>query len=105
MPAAPGGRTTSRSSRDPGRAAAGYPPATRAELEWHHDSPAEEAMPAGRYAENPVAASDSRSLIFNAVRAWRARGGRQTAPLQASEYSEEQMIHARAHASSVGATK
>jgi hypothetical protein len=78
MPASPGGRGTSRSSRDPGRAVAGYPPATRAELEWHHDCPADEAMPAGRYTENPVAASDSRSLIFNAVRSWRARGGRQT---------------------------
>ena len=39
------GSAALRSSRDPGRAASGYPPARRAELEWHHDSPAARAMP------------------------------------------------------------
>jgi hypothetical protein len=56
--AVPGGRTAGGAaagiSRDPGRAASGYPPASRAELEWHHDFPAAEAMPAGRRAENPA---------------------------------------------------
>ena len=97
IPAAP------RSSRDPGRAASGYPPPSRAELEWHHDSPADEAMPAGRYAGNPVGTSHSRGAVFNAVRAWRARGGRQAAPRQASEPSEDLMIAERAHANPAGA--
>jgi hypothetical protein len=97
IPAAP------RSSRDPGRAASSYPPPSRAELEWHHDSPADEAMPAGRYAGNPVGTSHSRGAVFNAVRAWRARGGRQAAPRQASEPSEDLMIAERAHANPAGA--
>jgi hypothetical protein len=107
IPAAPGdvtsGRAAWRSSRDHGRAVSGYPPATRAELEWHHDLPAGEAMPADRYAENPEATSDSRGLVFSAVRAWRARGGRQAASRQASEHSEDLMIRERAHAGSAGA--
>jgi hypothetical protein len=73
------GRAALRTSRDPGRAARGYSPPSRAELEWHHDFPADEAMPAGRYAENPVGTSRSRGLVFSAVRAWRARGGRPAA--------------------------
>ena len=97
IPAAP------RSSRDPGRAASGYPPPSRAELEWHHDSPADEAMPAGRYAGNPVGTSHSRGAVFNAVRAWRARGGRQAAPRQASDPGEDLMIAEPAHAKPAGA--
>jgi hypothetical protein len=97
IPAAP------RSSRDPGRAASGYPPPSRAELEWHHDSPADEAMPGGRYAGNPVGTSHSRGAVFNAVRAWRARGGRQAAPRQASEPGEDLMIAEPAHANPAGA--
>ena len=97
IPAAP------RSSRDPGRAASGYPPPSRAELEWHHDSPADEAMPAGRYAGNPVGTSHSRGAVFNAVRAWRARGGRLAAPRQASEPGEDLMIAEPAHANPAGA--
>jgi len=97
IPAAP------RSSRDPGRAASGYPPPSRAELEWHHDSPADEATPAGRYPGNPVGTSQSRGAVFHAVRAWRARGGRPAAPGQGSEPGEELMIAARAHAGSAGA--
>jgi hypothetical protein len=56
--AVPGGRTAGGAAagtgRDLGRAASGYPPASRAELEWHHDFPAAQAMPAGRRAENPA---------------------------------------------------
>jgi hypothetical protein len=48
------GGAAAGTSRDPGRAAGGYPPASRAELELHHDFPAAEAMPAGRRAENPA---------------------------------------------------
>ena len=40
----------------------------------------------------------SRGLVFNAVRAWRARGGRPAAPGQGSEPGEDLMIAARAHA-------
>ena len=97
IPAAP------RRSRDPGRAASGYPPPSRAELDWHHDSPADEAMPAGRYAGNPAGTSHSRGAVFNAVRAWRARGGRQAAPGQAGGHGEDLMIAERAHASPAGA--
>ncbi|HYB14344.1 MAG TPA: hypothetical protein VEF71_02580 [Streptosporangiaceae bacterium] len=89
-------QAAARSSGDPGRAASGYPPPSRAELEWHHDPPADEAMPAGRYAGNPVGTSHSRGAVFNAVRAWRARGGRQAAPRQASEPGEDLMIAERA---------
>ena len=56
--ARPGGRTrsagTAGTSRAPGRAASGYPPASRAGLEWHHDFPAAEAVHAGTDAENPA---------------------------------------------------
>ena len=97
LPAAP------RSSRDPGRAASGYPPPSGAELEWHHDFPADQAMPVGRYAGNPAGTSHSRGLVFNAVRAWRARGGRPAAPGQGSEPGEDMMIAERAHAGSAGA--
>ena len=97
IPAAP------RSSGDPGRAASGYPPPSRMELEWHHDSPADEAIPAGRYAGNPVGTSQSRGAVFNAVRAWRARGGRLAAPRQASEPDEDVMIAEPAHANPASA--
>ena len=107
LPAVPGGgaadRAVVRSSRDPGRAACGYPPPSRAELEWHHDFPADQAMRAARHVGNPAGTSHSRGLVFNAVRAWRARGGRQAAPGQGSEPGEDMMIAERAHAGSAGA--
>ena len=82
-PPCPASRPRSlRSSRDPGRAASGYPPASRAELERHHDSPADEAMPAGRTPERPASTCHSRGAVLNAARAWRACGGRQAAPRQ-----------------------
>jgi len=107
LPAVPGDgaadRAALRSSRDPGRAASGYPPPSRAELERHHDFPADRAMPAGRCAGNPVGTSHSRGLVFNAVRAWRARGGRPAAPSRGSEPGEDMMIAERAHAGPAGA--
>jgi hypothetical protein len=75
VPAAPGADTS-------GRAACSYPPLSRADLEWHHDSPADSAMPAGRDARNPAGTSHSRGAVFRAVRAWRGRGGRQAEPRQ-----------------------
>ena len=47
--------TAGGTSHDPGRAASGFPPASRAERGWHHDFPNAQAMPAGRYPKNPVA--------------------------------------------------
>ena len=44
-------------SRDPGRAASGYPPSGRAELEWHHDFPAGQVMPVGWSAERASSSS------------------------------------------------
>jgi hypothetical protein len=58
--AAPGDLTDSagtRISRALGRAASGYPPATRPELERHHDFPAARAMPDGQRAAFPASAS------------------------------------------------
>jgi hypothetical protein len=43
----------SPSSRDPGRAGRGYPPLGLAELEWHHDYPADEARPRWRICGKP----------------------------------------------------
>jgi hypothetical protein len=69
------GRAALRTSRDRGRSASGYPQVGRAELEWHHDLPADEAMPAGRCAADPAGTSRSRLAVFDMVRARRARGG------------------------------
>jgi hypothetical protein len=97
-------RAALRTSRDPGRAARCYPPASRAELEWHHDSPAGGPMPAGRYAGDPAGTSRSRLAVLNVARAWRSRGGRQAAPRPASEHGDDLMIAGRAHAGSAGVT-
>jgi hypothetical protein len=51
------GSTATGTSRDLGRASSGYSPASRAELEWHHDIPAAQAMPTGQQAEHPASAS------------------------------------------------
>jgi len=98
------GRAALRTSRDPGRAARGYPPAGQAELEWHHDPPADWAVPAGRYAADPAGTSRSPLAVLNVVRAWRARGDRQAAPRPASEPSDDLTIAERAHAGSAGVT-
>jgi hypothetical protein len=57
--ALPGDRTAGsagETSRDPGCAASGHPPASQAELEWHHDLPATQPMPVGWSAERPPGA-------------------------------------------------
>ena len=59
--------------------------------------------PPARYGGNPAGTSHSRGLVFNAVRAWRARGGRPAAPGQGSEPGEDMMIAERAHAGPAGA--
>jgi hypothetical protein len=64
------GRAALRTSRDPGRAARGYPPPTSPQLEWHHDAPAGQATPAGT--------SRPRGLVFSARRS--LRGARHTWP-------------------------
>jgi hypothetical protein len=43
------GRPAPRSSRDPRRAARGYPPPGRAKLEWHHGSPACDGGPSAGF--------------------------------------------------------
>jgi hypothetical protein len=50
-------RAAVRSSRDPGRAASGQPPASLAGLERDHGFPAARAVSAGRRAERPASAS------------------------------------------------
>ena len=58
--AVPGDRTAGSAggtSRDSARAASGYPPVGRAELEWHHNFPAVQAMPAGWSGERPPSIS------------------------------------------------
>ena len=98
IPAAP------RSSRDHGRAASGYPPPSRAELDWHHDSPADEAMPAGRYAGNPAGTSHSRgrSSIRSEPGELAAAARRHLA--KPGGHGEDLMIAERAHANPAGAT-
>ena len=107
MPAVPGDGTARgaslRSSHDPRRAARGYPPASRADLEWHHDSPADEAHACWQISGKPGRYLHSLGAVLNPARAWRARGGRQAAPRQDAEHSEDLMIGERAHACSAGA--
>jgi hypothetical protein len=57
---------------DPVRAASGYPPASQAERERHHDFP-------DAPAENPAGTLKRAPWFGSAVRAWQARGGRQAA--------------------------
>ena len=66
-------------------------PAQPGGAEWHHDSPADQPI-RWQISGNPACTSIPRSAVFNAVRAWRARGGRQAAPRQASEPGEDLMI-------------
>ena len=58
--ALPGDRTagsTGGTVHGPGRAASGYPPLNRTELERHHDLPAAQPMPVGWSAERPPSSS------------------------------------------------
>jgi hypothetical protein len=108
MPAVPGDGTargaSPRRSRDPRRVARGYPPPSRAELEWHHDFPADEARARGqasgkpgRYLHSPGAAvNHSPGAAVNPARAWRAGGGRQAAPAPlASQREPEDLRRSR----------
>jgi len=62
------------------RAASGYPPVIRAEREWHHYYlPNAQAVPAGRYVENPAATLIRAAWPWNSARARRACGRRQAA--------------------------
>jgi hypothetical protein len=51
------GGADAETSRDPGRAPSGYSPASRAELEWHHEFPAAQTKLTGQQAEHPASAS------------------------------------------------
>jgi hypothetical protein len=66
-------------SHEPGGAASGFPPASRAGREWHHDFPNAQATPAGRYPANPAATLIRAAWPWNAVRARQARGGQAAA--------------------------
>ena len=66
---------TGGTSHGPGRAAAGFPPVRRTERGWHHDLPDPQAMPAGRYAANPVATWIRAAWPRSAVRGRQAGGG------------------------------
>ena len=107
IPAVPGDGTACGaslpSSRDPGRAARGYPPASRAELEWHHDLPADEARARRQISGKPGRYLHSLGVVLNPARAWRACGGRQAAPRQDREHSEDLMAGERARACSAAA--
>jgi hypothetical protein len=65
---------TGGTSHDHGRAASGFSPAIRPERESHHDFPNAQAMPAGGFAENPVATVTRAAWPWRAVRARQARG-------------------------------
>ncbi len=67
-------------SHNPGRAASGYPPASRAEREWHHYAPNTHAMPAGRYAENPAGTLIRAAWPWNTVRARQPRQASDSSP-------------------------
>jgi len=107
IPAVPGDVTARgaslRSRRDPRRAARGYPPASRAEPERHHDLPADEARARWQVSGNPGRNLHPLGVVLNPAQAWRACGGRQGAPRRDSEYGEDLMIGERGHACSAGA--
>ena len=107
IPAVPGAGTARGaawpSSRDPGRAGRGYPPLSRAELEWHHDDPADEAPARWQIRGKPSRHLHSLAVALNPARAWRAHGGRQAAPRRDREHSEDLMVQDRARACSAGA--
>lgn len=109
IPVAPGVGTARDaalpSGRHPGRAGRGYPPLSRAELEWHHDFdfPADEAQPGSQVSGNPSRHIHSLAVALNPARAWRAYGGRRAVTSQGGEHGEDLMVPERASASSAGA--
>jgi hypothetical protein len=70
---------TGETSHDHDRAAGGFSLTIRPERESHHDLPNAQAVPAGGFAENPVAKATRASWPWRAVRARQARGGQAAA--------------------------
>jgi hypothetical protein len=70
---------TGGTSHDYSRAVSGFSPVIRLERESHHEVPNAQAMPAGGFAEDPVATVTRASWPWRAVRARRARGGQAAA--------------------------
>jgi hypothetical protein len=91
------------SGRHPGRAGRGFPPLSWAELEWHHDFPADEVRPGSQVNVKPSGYIHSLAVALNPVRAWRAYGGRRAVTSQGGEHGEDLMVPERATASSAGA--
>jgi len=106
IPVAPGVGTARGaalpSGRHPGRAGRGYPPLSRAELEWHHDFPADEAQPGSQVSGNRSGSIHSLAVALNPVRAWRAYGGRRAVTSHGGERGEDLMVPERASASPAG---
>jgi hypothetical protein len=73
------GSVTGGTSHDHGRAVSGFAPVIRPERESHHDLPNAQAMPAGGFAEKPVARVIRAAWPWRAVRARQARGGQAAA--------------------------
>jgi hypothetical protein len=108
IPAAAGagtGRGASlRSSRELRRAGRDYPPASRAEPEWHHDHPADQTDPRWQVTGKPRRHLRSLAVALNPARTRRAHGGRQAALGQDREHSEDLMVREPARARAAGAT-
>ena len=107
IPAAPGFGTArgaaSPGGRHPGRAGRGYPPLSRAELEWHHELPADEAQPRSQTSGKPSRPVQSLAVALNPVRAWRSYRGRRALARRGGEHGEDLMVPERAPACSAGA--
>jgi hypothetical protein len=103
--AAPGVGTDAAlpSGRHPGRAGRGYPPLSRAELEWHHDFPADEAEPSSQISGKPSRYIHSLAVALNPARAWRSYGGRRAVARQDGDHGEDLMVPEHTTACSAGA--
>jgi len=97
--AEPGGGAALPGSHYAGRAGPSRP-ASQAELEWHHDHPDDDAHPRGQESGKPRRRIHSLAMALNPARVY---GGRQAAPRQDREHSEDLMVHERACARPDGA--
>jgi hypothetical protein len=86
-------------SRNPGRAGPGHP-ASQAELEWHRDHPDDDAHPRWQVSGKPRRRIHSLAMALNPARVY---GGRQAAPRQDREHSEDLMVRESACARPDGA--
>jgi hypothetical protein len=68
-----------------------------------HDFPADEAHARWQISGKPGRYLYSLGVVLNPAQAWRAHGGRQAAPRQDSEHSEDLMVRERAGACPAGA--